>query len=99
MRYTAPVALERAAKEAALPTSLRDEKTRMVVSYRCTALVPMAQGKHLLPFRTQKLSLAAVTILRFRGKIARCQVIKNETLTGLFFYTFLVTVLFYRCGK
>ena len=26
-------------------------------------LVPMARGKHLYPFRTQKLSLVAVTIL------------------------------------
>ncbi len=54
----------------------------------------MAQGKHLLPFRTQKLSLAAVTILRLRGKIARCRVIKNETLTGLFFYTFQLPYYF-----
>jgi len=30
--------------------------------------VPMAQGSHLFPFRTQKLSLVAVTILLYVGK-------------------------------
>ena len=34
-------------------------------------VVPIALGKHLFPYRTQKLSLAAVTIL-LCGKIARC---------------------------
>jgi hypothetical protein len=30
---------------------------------RKLCLVPMARGKHLLPYRTQQLSLVAVTIL------------------------------------
>jgi hypothetical protein len=42
--------------------------------------VPMARGKHLFPFRTQKLSLVAVTILHLCGKIARCRVIEKSLL-------------------
>lgn len=52
-------------------------------------LVPMARGRHLFPSRTQKLSLSAVTILGSSrpGKIARCQIIKEIPLTGVFFYS------------
>lgn len=48
--------------------------------------VSMARGKHLFPYRTQQLSLAAVTILgKSRpGKIARCRIMYKATRKGGF---------------
>jgi hypothetical protein len=47
----------------ALPKARAMRKTVRFVSLGEAASVPMAQGRHLFPCRTQKLSLAAVTIL------------------------------------
>jgi len=55
--------------------------------------VPMARGKHLFPFRTQKLSLVAVTILHLCGKIARCRVIEQSLLIREAFSFWLVKIL------
>jgi hypothetical protein len=54
--------LGRAARDLGLAKARRDEKPGN--GCLITASVPMARGKRLFPFRTQKLSLAAVTILR-----------------------------------
>ena len=55
----------------------------------------MAWGNHLLPFRTQKLSPIAVTILRFRGKIARCRILHKSHLYG---WLFAFSNNLQRCG-
>ena len=57
---------------------------RQKLSHKVTISVPMARGRHLFPCRTQKLSLAAVTILGQSkpGKIARCRIIQQDLRIG-----------------
>ena len=47
-------------------------------------LVPIALGKYLFPFRTQKSSPVAPIIL-LCGKLGRCQIMKNHSERGDFF--------------
>ena len=47
-------------------------------------MVPIALGKYLFPFRTQKSSPVAPIIL-LCGKLGRCQIVKNHSERGDFF--------------
>ncbi len=56
----------------------------MDINRRGIYLVPIALGKYLFPFRTQKSSPVAPIIL-LCGKLGRCQIMKNHSERGDFF--------------
>ena len=61
------------------------------------SLVSIAPGKYLFPFRTQKSSPVAAIILPC-GKVARCQIIEELSLSGSFSLFMHTAILLHECS-